>query len=264
MSYKFSGTASEDCTVYVINVSDDSTETIESVSTGAYEIVDLSEDNIHIIAIPDDTSKDGVIYHNVTGVYYADTVGLFTTYTEVDPNGDITINSDTLITIDTMRRDVVAGVYKDYGAGRFTGDFTFQWHWICSASNGSNANSSIFALSEGYYLTKKDREDANDGLDISYRVGGGITLIDFQNDDTDSYSIVSGPPKERWFTLTRSGTTVQLFVYLNSARTSLQDTMTISQSSAHTYRYLYPATSAELGTYPTSTINYTISDLVKI
>ena len=264
MSYKFSGTAEENCTVYVINTSDDSTETVEAVSTGAYEIIDLSEDSIHILAVPDDTSKGGIIYHNVTAVFYADAVGEFTTYTEVDPNGDITINSDTLITVDTMRRDVVAGVYKDYGAGRFTGDFEFQWHWLCNASNGANAMSAIFSLSEGYYLTKTDKENANDGLVVTYKAGGGIAIADYENDSTDSYSIVSGPPKERWFTLTRSGTTVQLFIYLDSGRTSLQDTLTISQSSAHAYRYLYPVTSVELGTYGTSTINSIVSDLVKI
>jgi hypothetical protein len=38
MSYKFSGVASHDCTVYVINTSDDSIETVQAVSAGAYEI----------------------------------------------------------------------------------------------------------------------------------------------------------------------------------------------------------------------------------
>jgi hypothetical protein len=70
MAYKISGTASDDCTVYVINADTDVVDKVESVSAGAYEITLLSSQNIHILSEADDGSKSPIAYTNVTATHY--------------------------------------------------------------------------------------------------------------------------------------------------------------------------------------------------
>lgn len=51
----------------------------------------------------------------------------FTTYTEVDPDGDITVVSNEVSCDDLQARSVDAYVYKDKGVGHFSGDFEHRF-----------------------------------------------------------------------------------------------------------------------------------------
>lgn len=52
----------------------------------------------------------------------------FTTYTEVDPGNDITVDSSTKVSwVDLQARDITAHLYKDKGIDYFSGDFTHKF-----------------------------------------------------------------------------------------------------------------------------------------
>ena len=70
MAYKISGTASHDCTVYVINTASNLVDKVQSVSAGAYEIELLTSQNNHLMAEPDDGNLTPIAYTNVDAEYY--------------------------------------------------------------------------------------------------------------------------------------------------------------------------------------------------
>lgn len=188
-----------------------------------------------------------------------------TTYTEVDPSSDLTVTSN-LIAFDTMRRDVAAGVYKDFGVSYFTGDFEFTFDFDFTAEVGTYG-SATFALSMTYSLTRDARDVSNQGIDFYIGVNGGADLMfflrDWQNNASDSTS--SGAytvPDKFWITMARVGTTVTLDIHTDESRTTLYDTLTIAQSSAHAYRYLYPTTSFGSSFSPADTLTGSFANLI--
>ena len=60
----------------------------------------------------------------------------FTTFTEVDPNSDLTVTSNT-VTMDVVESDLTVGVHKDYGAGNFA-DFVHEIEWDITRSDQSS------------------------------------------------------------------------------------------------------------------------------
>jgi len=192
----------------------------------------------------------------------------FNTFIPVDPNNDLTINSNS-IAISTMRRDVSAGVYKDFGAGYYTGDFTFNWRFDFESGIGTYSAASIFALTPVYSLTRDNRDNANTGFEIyisKNSSGGDITtfLRDWVTNSADQTNTIYDPPKSFWYTLTRSGTTITLQIYTDASRTALYDTLIISNGAAPAYRYLYPMSSMNSSFSPTDTITGTVRDLYDI
>ena len=187
----------------------------------------------------------------------------FTEFTEHDEDNDITVTANQ-ITVDTMRRDASSGLVTNFGSDYFSGDFTFEWVVNCTAGTGSG-NCTIFSLSKDYYLTKDEKDDNNDGLYVGMRIVGGTQfrnwLMDADENIEDVYQIGGGPPRERWFTLTRVGTTVTLKIYDDANRTILLDTLQITQSSARSYDRLYPMTSSGLLSNPSDTLSFTLNDL---
>ncbi len=187
------------------------------------------------------------------------------TFTEVDPNSDITVDSSTKVSFTTMRRDVAAALYNNMGAGYVTGDFEFQWYFYISyGTPSSNSVATYFSLSEAFYLTRMDKYNNNDGLEISYLQGQNISLTDFKTGNEDLISVVSGPPFGWWAKLVRTGTTVVFTLYTDAERTNVAGTAQLTQSSAYTYRYLYPITSLESALFPTAVQSGYIEDIVKI
>ena len=71
-SYKIEGTVSEPCKIYVIDSSDDSLVTVESVaSAGSYSILPLVDvSNVHLLGVPDDPQKQALAYHSVDGIVH--------------------------------------------------------------------------------------------------------------------------------------------------------------------------------------------------
>lgn len=170
-----------------------------------------------------------------------------TTFTEVDSDGDITITADSCA-YDTMRRDAVSYVYKDYGAGYF-GDFSIDFEFAISAQ--SLANNMIFGLSNTIG-TLTDHDTANDGLTIlGYHSGSsiGVYLVDYPTANNDSYTTAGSAIGPIYATFVRSGTTATFYIYSDSNRSVLVDTLTVTCSNT-TYRYLYVLASLNSGIDP--------------
>ena len=211
-----------------------------------------SPEEINSIAYADIAKLGGI------DVVHAGGIDL-TTFTE-DGAGITVVDSDK-VEVASMARSASAGLYKDMGAGYVSGDFEFQWYFYIT-SGASTSVVIYFALSEAFYLTRADRDTANDGLETFFQVGTGIGLTDFKSPSSDLISIVSGPPFGWWVTLTRVGTLVTYNIYTDSGRTSLAGTNTLTQSSAYSYRYLYAISS--LDTTGAAVQTGYIRDIVKI
>ena len=189
----------------------------------------------------------------------------FTTFTEVDPSSDLTVTTNTIVA-DTMRRDVSAGVYKDFGENFFSGDFTFEWDFNFQGEVGSYGACSIFALTPVFALTRDNRDTSNTGIDVYISINTGDViqtfLRDWVTDSADQTDTAYTVPQRFWYTLTRVSSTITLKIYTDANRSVLYDTLSISNGAAPAYRYLYPLSSFDSSFAPTDLLTGTISDLI--
>jgi hypothetical protein len=173
----------------------------------------------------------------------------FTTYTEVDTGGDISIAA-AKITVDTMRRGEKSYCYKDYGAGHF-GDYEFLVTAYCSlaelqASPISGASCSI--CDTGNTIPPYAGDGLNSGQrNMFIRTSDGLAIYcqDINTGNFDSYSCSTSTVY--YLKIKRSGTTAYDYIYSDSARTNLLDTLSQSTQST-TYRYLVVIRSANSST----------------
>jgi len=170
----------------------------------------------------------------------------FTTYTEVDEDNDITV-SQNQITVDTMRRDAASYVHKDFGSGAF-GDFEIQFEATCSAVSGNGASVVVLGLTNSGF-THEDALQNNEGILVYFYYSSYLSPTDQVvalmrgSDQTQDLYYFSSIPSTFYFTLTRSGSTVDLKIYSDAARTNLLDTLTVSDGTV--YRYLSPLMSRD-------------------
>ncbi len=164
----------------------------------------------------------------------------FTTYTEVDPAGDITVTA-TRCDVVTMEAGVEAYVRKDKGAAFFgefehrvtahigTGDPYGMWcPW--GLSNGSSTYVAMGAADEGV-------------MAFLYRTSLGeykIYLVDFTNDNAEAW--LAAANTTYYLTIERSGTTLTCKIYSDSARANLLNMLSIV-CGADTYRYIFAVAS---------------------
>jgi len=188
----------------------------------------------------------------------------FTTYTEVDPNSDITIIANE-IDVDTMRRDVEAGVYKDDGISYF-GDLThlFDSSWDAADNQGLVG---VWGLSNGPYRTIQEMGDADEGLVVSYYNNSGnfqVYLIDYgvwpDPAGVDYHDFGGAPPGLYYYEISRSGTAATLNIYSDAERTVLVDTLSII-CALTVYRYLHAVLSQDNDVDPAATITVTVKNL---
>jgi hypothetical protein len=153
----------------------------------------------------------------------------FTTYTEVDPNSDITVTASRC-TVDTMRNDVTAYVRKDYGADHFT-DFE---HLVAINVSTFNEYASIgwWGLDDGEG-TYTAREVTHRGITLwSYSTGRSLNVYDHDEWFYDSSPNLGGV---HYLTMARSEGTFTVAIYSDSDRTNLEDTLSIASTAAYRY-----------------------------
>ena len=176
----------------------------------------------------------------------------FTTYTEVDPNSRYTATS-TKIDVAGLDRSEDAYVYKDYGVNFFAGDFTHKiTAYIGSASqnggflrmawglaNALNDVSGLRGAAENYlecYITKNDASNRTINIAEYYGSNGVDTSINLSLDTPYYLTIVRDEAVGTYGTL-------YCYIYSDSARTTLVDTLTITLRAKVDFRYLYGANS---------------------
>jgi hypothetical protein len=160
----------------------------------------------------------------------------FTTFTEVDPGGWVTVTASrcNVVNADT---DLLYYVRADRGAGHF-GDFErlLTFHL---GSGSKNSRGGTWGVSNGA-SAYVDMAGANDGIAhfvARYSTGAyNNSFIDFTNDNSDSFTPTINTTY--YFTFKRAGTTFTCKVYSDAARTNLLDTLSFVCGTT-TYRYIY-------------------------
>lgn len=176
----------------------------------------------------------------------------FTTYTETDPSSKLTVTS-TKVDVAAQPNTTTANVYKDYGADYFNGlDTDFEAYINSSSSNGHRVgpafvNSGSPAAEYCETLTSPDLHTFLYVYNASCRAylfrGYGTAL--------DSYDLLSKDTLY-YFTISRTADndTVNVYVYSDSGRTSLIDTITVAgfgTTSKWQYQYGYLNYKADAG-----------------
>ncbi len=179
----------------------------------------------------------------------------YTTYTEVDPNSRITITSATRIDYAGIQRDEGAYVYTDKGANYYSGDFEIQ---VDIHLTSGDTNSVTFALmlanliDDAFYIQQND-----DLLGVQINRGASGTTIILRESvngttQTDTNSALT-LDTTYYLTVARDesvGTygTLYCYIYSDSDRTSLVDTLILTLTAANDFRYLYGFASSNAGT----------------
>lgn len=170
----------------------------------------------------------------------------FTTYTEVDEDGDLTVTS-TKVDVSSMAQTPVSYVTKDFDAGHF-GDFE---HFIDIRATAFSADFGACAfhhISNTVAATRTALGTANIGYWAwIQRMSGnnpGTLFENFDGDDLDFATI--SLDTTYYCTIQRTSTALELRLYSDSDRTTLLDTVSITRT-ATTFRYAGPMASLEGG-----------------
>ena len=166
----------------------------------------------------------------------------FTTYIEVDSGSSLTVTSST-ITGSTVTRTEDALVYKDKGVNHFDGDFTH----LIDLNTSSVAS---FALAVSWALTN-DIDDLKALLDgnkdfiyIQHQVGTQYLLSERFSGSTffDFATLTDG--QTYYVTINRDESIIphgqlSCFIYSDSGRTTLVDTLLLALHAKLDFRYVY-------------------------
>src|SRR3990167_4178559 len=153
-----------------------------------------------------------------------------TTFTETDSGTDITVTA-TRATADTMRRDAVSSVHKDYGASYFSGTFRHDFEVFWSANSGTNGFGVPYSLSNtapaSGAITYQNVSAANVGIMASLFYDGSTTKLYFREHAGDvEQSIALTLSTIYYCTVQRTIGSVQCYVFSDSGRTTLVATLT--------------------------------------
>ncbi len=160
----------------------------------------------------------------------------FTTYTEVDPFGKIVVTPNRSA-FNSLGHASPSYVYKDFGAGYFSGDFTH--YFTFSLTTGINGGRmSVWGLSNdignGHQVT--------DGLFVQLRKVNAPSplwrLNLSEKGGSYSYHIGLSPGSTYYAKVTRVGGTLAIYLYSDPARTALVGSTSVGVTTTG-YRYLY-------------------------
>lgn len=184
-----------------------------------------------------------------------------TTFTETDPNGDLTITTSTA-TFDTMRRDAVAHVKKDYGAGNF-GDFSISFEFKITASENYSVLAFLLLSSNPNFDTWYELiSAANEGIAVYFyhNPSGSVRQVGIRDYGTANSQTYNISLNTAYFcNLVRSGTSISLYIYSDAAHTNLLATLTVTGTATTKQFLCFPAS----GGWTPPGDNYPVSGYVK-
>jgi hypothetical protein len=183
----------------------------------------------------------------------------FTTYTENDPLGVVTITASKVSWTNMTRNDDFY-TYKDYGANHFDGDFEH----LCTIYDDNQPS----GVSQGLWMVST----ITGNLKAIYDASGGCLNFKFYNGPTaelqelrgGSWTTDSGNvsidtlyyPKIKRDEAVGANGTLYAYVYTDSSRTNLHDTLSISLTAKTDFRYLQVAWSYDDNYGPTGGVAY--------
>lgn len=184
----------------------------------------------------------------------------FSTYTEVDPGTKISITS-TKITVTTMLDSDDARVYKDFGAGYFSADFEHLITVYQNSSTVTGLGNIVWGVSN--ITTAEVVAEGTQGIYVRmYEETAGTASLFIRdhngaNSASDNNTALSlNTPY--YLKIKRDeaiGTygTAYVYIYSDSGRTTLVDTLTITLSASskldYRYVYAYAGWGSEAGSY---------------
>lgn len=170
-----------------------------------------------------------------------------TTFTEVDPSSAVTITSTKVSWASLESRDSVTYVYKDYGAGYFT-DFTHKMTFSTQA--GTNATFSGAMVFWGITNQVGHWGTWTDGIWLGHYIGSSASdnAIWLAESATLTKEVVSGLAANTpyYLTLDKTGNSITLTVYTDSARTNVFGSPVTLTGSFNSYRYLYALSAQDI------------------
>lgn len=166
----------------------------------------------------------------------------WTTWTEVDTNGDLTVAANT-ITIDSCRQDADGVVWKDYGVDHF-GNFSnieidgdvntgvsetnSTYTFIGMSNNTSYLNwRDMWLNEEGWVVQRYMHASTANSSKIALRACDGL-----DSDDT----VYSTTHRHVYLDCHRNGAVLTIDIYDDALRTVLYDTLTVTDPGVN-YRY---------------------------
>ena len=175
-------------------------------------------------------------------------------YSEVDPNSHIERASGTpyKVSFNTLYRNETAYVYKDHGAGHFSGDFEHLWEFEITI-----ANNSAVVIGWGMANTLNDYRsiDLASGDELAVQLnksaGGSYLVYLFELIAGTQYydsSVALSAATTYYCTTTRDeavGTygTLYLDVYSDASRETLVDALSVTLHEKEDFQYYYPCQS---------------------
>lgn len=173
------------------------------------------------------------------------TVEDFTAFTEVDTD-NIWTNTSTRVTVTNADRNQEDYVYKDYG----TDYFGSSWeHKFTIKINSISSEGLVILYAQANVLDAYS--DMTNSIGLLFQTPGDgsdltINLVD-KTGVTDTYTNTNHDGNKIYYmTLIRSGTTLTLYIYNDTGRTDLADTLSITMVDLD-YRYLYAGTTDRAG-----------------
>jgi len=159
----------------------------------------------------------------------------FTTYAEVDPNNRITVTAPKCETAGLSRNET-AHVSKDRGVDHF-GDFECLFTIRTKTSGSADAIVLMAVVANAV----DDWKDLSAGIGVMLQ--GHTTYTIYVAGVSTGYSsnYACADNTIRYCTLTRTGSSVELKIYTDSAKTNLDATLSITLDATDNvnYRYIY-------------------------
>lgn len=175
----------------------------------------------------------------------------FTTFTEVDPSSKITVTSTKIDSAANTTQDN-AYVYKDMGAGYFSGDFTHNFEVFLNSSSDAGLRQNFWAMANGVgeqeALQNADTDYfawsfGDEGANTLRRLYEGDGATDYQDSDGGNASVGYGTVY--YVKIVRdeavgSFGTLYCYIYSDSGRTTLIESQSLTlHTSKKDFRYIY-------------------------
>ena len=177
----------------------------------------------------------------------------FSTYTELDPNGRYTVTSSKITAIN-LQRDEDAYIYEDFGVDFFTGSWT---HIFSTKRTANDIGGRIQSLSYQSVVddTKGLTDASEDAIYVRHWNTAGslaLQLVETSGGAGQADTFVPTLNVQYWYILTKdmgasANGDVDLFIYDDSARTNLVDTLNLSLAVDNDFRYLFAVNSWNSG-----------------
>jgi len=180
----------------------------------------------------------------------------FTTYTEVDPNGHITVSANT-VDVSALGMDEDAYVYKDFGVDHFKGDFEHLLDLTLTSGSGDGAWALAHSLTNLVDDWHTIHAGGGDELGVSYEWDEDtgkwyIRLHEVASgsgarDDSSTYDADSFYLKFKRDESVGTYGTLYCYIYSDAARTNLLETLSLSLHAKTDFRYCYATQSVNPG-----------------